>query len=78
MNELTTSLNTDQSDLQAKIIFENRKLNLNISQSRGVDSDDDFLDTEQEQINFVPFDTSNDIPLNKTSQPAYLRDCLES
>ena len=49
------------------IIIDNKNLDIKITMNED-DSDDDDL---------VPFDTSNDIPLSKTKQPAYLRDCLD-
>ena len=49
------------------IIIDNKNLDIKITMNED-DSDDDDL---------VQFDTSNDIPLSKTKQPAYLRDCLD-
>lgn len=49
-----------------KTLFDNKSLNLKITLNED-DSDDDL----------TPYDTSNDVPLSKTKQPAYLRDCLD-
>ena len=48
------------------VIFDNKKLDLKITQNEE-DSDDDL----------VPYDLSNDIKLTKTKQPAFLRECLD-
>lgn len=52
-----------------KILFDNKNLNLKITVNDNDSDDEDDL---------IPYDTSNDIPLSKTKQPAYLRDCLDS
>jgi len=48
-----------------KTLFDSKNLNLKITVDEE-DSDDDLM----------PYDTSNDVPLSKLKQPAYLRDCL--
>ena len=50
-----------------KTIFINEKLKITINERDSDDDDDEF----------TPYDTSNDVPLSKTKQPAYLRDCLD-
>ena len=50
------------------VIIDNKNLNIKITMNEEDSDDDDDL---------VPYDTSNDIPLSKTKQPAYLRDCLD-
>jgi len=59
-------LNNEKVKTKA-IIIDNKNLDIKITMNED-DSDDDDL---------VPFDTSNDTPLSKTKQPAYLRDCLD-
>lgn len=49
-----------------KTLVKNDSLNIKITLNEE-DSDDDL----------VPYDTSNDLPLSRTKQPAYLRDCLD-
>ena len=49
-----------------KTLVKNDNLNIKITLNEE-DSDDDL----------VPYDTSNDLPLSRTKQPAYLRDCLD-
>ena len=49
-----------------KTLVKNENLNIKITLNEE-DSDDDL----------VPYDTSNDLPLSRTKQPAYLRDCLD-
>ncbi|RNA16175.1 telomere length regulation TEL2 -like protein, partial [Brachionus plicatilis] len=61
---LTSEKNRD------KIIFENKKLDINIKQSEEIDSDDeDKLET---------FDLSNDTVKKNIKKPLFLRDCLNS
>ncbi len=55
-----------------KILFVNNK-NLKITINEE-DSDDDENDGDE----LMPYDTSNDKPIFKAKQPAYLRDCLDS
>ena len=50
-----------------KTIFTNEKLKITVNERDSDDDDDEF----------TPYDTSNDVPLSKTKQPAYLRDCLD-
>lgn len=50
-----------------KTIFTNDKLKITVNERDSDDDDDEF----------TPYDTSNDVPLSKTKQPAYLRDCLD-
>jgi hypothetical protein len=52
-------------------LFENNQLNIKITQT-DKDSDDD-----DDEDDLIPYDLSNDVPLVKTNQPAYLRDCLD-
>ena len=49
-----------------KTLVKSDNLNIKITLNEE-DSDDDL----------VPYDTSNDLPLSRTKQPAYLRDCLD-
>ena len=56
----------ERRERREKTIFTNEKLKITVNER---DSDDDD--------EFTPYDTSNDVPLSKTKQPAYLRDCLD-
>lgn len=51
-----------------KIIFENKKLNINIKQSETFDSDD--------EDKLEAFDLSNDTVKKNVKKPLFLRDCL--
>ena len=62
------NLTNKTSITNEKTLFDNRNLNLKITLNEN-DSDDDE--------DLIPYDTSNDLPLSKTKQPAYLRDCLD-
>ena len=53
-------------DQREKTLVKNDNLNIKITLN-DEDSDDDL----------IPYDTSNDLPLSRTKQPAYLRDCLD-
>lgn len=55
---------------KSSTLFENDQLKIKITQTER-DSDDDDED------DLIAYDLSNDIPLAKTKQPAYLRDCLD-
>ena len=64
------SSSTVPGQREEKILFKNENLDLKISQvARDSDDDDDGL---------VQYDLSNDVPLNTSKKPAFLRDCLES
>ena len=74
-NEQTPNLafldNLDKKDSgKSSTLYENDQLNIKITQTER-DSDDDDED------DLISYDLSNDIPLAKTKQPAYLRDCLD-
>lgn len=60
---------SNQTGASSSTLFENDHLKIKITQTE-CDSDDDEDD-------LMPYDLSNDVPLAKTKQPAYLRDCLD-
>ena len=57
---------------EKSLFVDNKNLKIIINEE---DSDDDIDDDDDDDL--IPYDTSNDKPLSKTKQPAYLRDCLD-